>query len=126
MQWSKRNGALPERVFIYRDGCGDGQIPFVKEHEVKIVKEAFMFVGKHLDTGRVYEPALAFIIVTKRVNVRYFKQTSDGKLSNPSPGTVVDSVITRPERYECSINILYKYISVSTGIWYRNVFVKAP
>jgi aubergine-like protein len=41
--------------------------------------------------GRVYK--MAFVIVTKRINTRLF---CDGK--NPPPGTVVDDVITLPER----------------------------
>jgi aubergine-like protein len=36
---------------------------------------------------------MAFIIVTKHINTRLF---CDGK--NPHPGTVVDDVITLPER----------------------------
>lgn len=28
------SGTLPGRIFIYRDGVGDGQIPYVHTHEV--------------------------------------------------------------------------------------------
>lgn len=28
------DGNLPQRIFIYRDGVGDGQIPYVHSHEV--------------------------------------------------------------------------------------------
>ena len=32
------NGSLPSRIILYRDGVGDGQIPYVVEHEVKAIK----------------------------------------------------------------------------------------
>ncbi len=28
------NGRLPERIFLFRDGCGDGQIPVVYNQEL--------------------------------------------------------------------------------------------
>ena len=38
---------------------------------------------------------LSFIIVTKRIKTRFFN-----KERNPRPGTVVDDVVTLPERYD--------------------------
>uniref|UniRef100_A0A914VYH8 Uncharacterized protein n=1 Tax=Plectus sambesii TaxID=2011161 RepID=A0A914VYH8_9BILA len=100
-RYDRCNNTLPGRIIIYRDGCGDGQIPFVKQHEVRLVRDAIRAVGKLL-AHPDYNPGLAFVIVTKRVNIRYFKQPNHpgGELLNPVPGTVVDSVITRPERYD--------------------------
>ncbi|KJH43427.1 piwi domain protein [Dictyocaulus viviparus] len=96
------NGSLPEKIFLYRDGVGDGQIPFVKEQEVVTqVKQACIEISKTVGLDPVLNPIkLAFIIVTKKVNMRIFKGSPDTTLTNPSPGTVVDSVITRPERYD--------------------------
>jgi aubergine-like protein len=31
-------GCLPQRIVIYRDGVGEGQIPYVNEHEVGTLK----------------------------------------------------------------------------------------
>ena len=42
-------------------------------------------------------PKLAYIIVNKRINTRVFKGNND---DNPPPGTVIDDVITYPERYD--------------------------
>lgn len=36
-KYQKLNNALPDRILIYRDGVGDGQIPYVHEHEVKAI-----------------------------------------------------------------------------------------
>jgi aubergine-like protein len=32
------HGCLPQRIVLYRDGVGEGQIPYVYEHEVAILK----------------------------------------------------------------------------------------
>lgn len=84
-------GELPSKIMIYRDGVGEGQFQFVVDHELKQVREQLESVyqrhGKEL--------RMAFIVVTKRINTRIFNGDQ-----NPPPGTVVDDVITMPERYD--------------------------
>jgi len=41
----------------------------------------------------------AFVIVTKRINTRMFARQGND-LTNPTPGTVADTEVTRPERYD--------------------------
>lgn len=41
-------------------------------------------------------PRLTVIVVKKRVGARFFAEIGGG-LRNPPPGTVVDTVVTRPE-----------------------------
>ncbi|XP_046997505.1 piwi-like protein Siwi isoform X1 [Schistocerca americana] len=82
-------GSLPQRIFLYRDGVGEGQLHYVFEHEVALLKQRLQ---------EVYGSAafkLAVIIVTKRINTRLFL-----KQGNPPPGTVVDDVITNPSWYD--------------------------
>lgn len=79
----------PSRIVIYRDGVGEGQVNFVYNYEVDQVKKALAEIYE----GNNYR--LGFIIVTKRLNTRIF----DGE-KNPSPGTVVDDVITDPLKYD--------------------------
>ncbi|KAK2583778.1 hypothetical protein KPH14_009684 [Odynerus spinipes] len=81
---------LPERILIYRDGVGEGQIPFVYNHEVGEIRAK---LTQMYGTGA--QPKLAFVIVTKRVNTRIFY-----KGNNPPCGTVVDDVITNPVKYD--------------------------
>ncbi|KAF9809749.1 hypothetical protein SFRURICE_000230 [Spodoptera frugiperda] len=69
-KYKMKNGRLPDRIFIYRDGVGDGQIPYVYSHES----------------------------APKRINTRIFLNRGQGE--NPRPGTVIDDVITLPERYD--------------------------
>ncbi|XP_022814819.1 piwi-like protein Siwi isoform X1 [Spodoptera litura] len=87
------NGMLPQRIFIYRDGVGDGQIPYVNTHEVAEIEKALrMLYGSD-------DYKMSFTIVSKRINTRIFLEQG-GKCVNPRPGTVVDDVVTLPERYD--------------------------
>ena len=72
-----------------RDGVGDGQIPYVMEHEVAAIEDCFKKTG--METVK-----FTYIIVSKRINTRLFR--TNGKPSNPPSGTVVDDVVTLPER----------------------------
>jgi aubergine-like protein len=86
------NGVLPDRVIVYRDGVGDGQLGVVHEHELRQMTECFKAIGPD------YCPKLAVIVVKKRINSRFF--AADRQISNPPPGTVVDTQATRPEWYD--------------------------
>lgn len=44
--------------------------------------------------------AFVYIIVTKRVNARFFLRVGERELQNPPPGTSIDSVVTRKQRYD--------------------------
>nr|XP_018904509.1 PREDICTED: protein piwi-like [Bemisia tabaci]XP_018904510.1 PREDICTED: protein piwi-like [Bemisia tabaci]XP_018904511.1 PREDICTED: protein piwi-like [Bemisia tabaci] len=90
-QYKQANNALPERIVIYRDGVGEGQIPYVKETEIAAVKHVLpqIYAGTQV-------PKLVVVVVTKRINTRIF--TARGR--NPEPGTVVDDVITFPHKYD--------------------------
>ena len=46
-----------------------------------------------------YTPGLAFIVVSKRINTRFFGM-GHGPPSNPRCGTVVDNTVTLSERYD--------------------------
>lgn len=83
------NNQLPTRLLIYRDGVGEGQINIVYSREVEDVVKALQ------TTYGDQAPKLAFIIVTKRLNSRFFLGND-----NPPAGTVVDDVITCPEKYD--------------------------
>jgi len=40
------NNVLPDRIVVFRDGVGDGQLETVHEHEVKQLLECFKRVGE--------------------------------------------------------------------------------
>ncbi|XP_033236349.1 protein aubergine-like [Drosophila pseudoobscura] len=89
----EHHGILPERILFFRDGVGDGQLHQVVNTEVKFLKTKLDEIYK--SAGKEDGCRMAFIVVTKRINTRYFT-----KNRNPVPGTVVDDVITLPERYD--------------------------
>lgn len=91
-KYNELNETLPERVLIYRDGVGDGQLDQVKAYEIKQLTEAFGEVQKG------YMPKFGVCVVKKRINTRLF--LSNGDVRNPPPGTVVDDVVTRPNWYD--------------------------
>ena len=96
-QYKTTHGSLPERVMFYRDGVGDGQIEQVHSQEVKRIEEKMAALYNRFGDGKT--PKFTFIIVNKRLNTRIF-QNKGNRVSNPDSGTVVDTTITLPERYD--------------------------
>lgn len=90
-EYRRTHGLLPSRIVLYRDGVGEGQIQYVVEHELNALKAKLQEVYK--EAGVEDSLRFGFIIVSKRINTRLFWNKQ-----NPSPGTVVDDVITLPER----------------------------
>jgi len=79
-------GGLPDFIFCYRDGVGTGQLDAVRDFEIPQLLGAFTDFPN-------YNPRFAFVIVTKRINARFF--TDNNK--NPPAGTVVDTgVVSAP------------------------------
>ncbi|XP_053668038.1 protein argonaute-2-like [Anopheles marshallii] len=102
--YRQHNGDLPERIMYYRDGVSDGQFSEILTVELRALHAAIARVKPG------YKPAVTFIVVQKRHHTRFFPHgdgqngqttvTSVGKNRNVLPGTVVDSEITLPTRYE--------------------------
>lgn len=95
IQFKKRHDALPIRIIFYRDGVGEGDIKHCKEHEIKAIEE---LLKKVYGVDKYLEVNFTFIIVNKRINTRVFMERNGSGQENPPPGTIVDSVITLPER----------------------------
>lgn len=90
-QYRERHGRLPGKILFYRDGVGDGQLHHVVENEIKNLVAKLEKVYEQVDE----KLRIAVVVVNKRLNTRLFKNER-----NPQPGTVVDDVITLPERYD--------------------------
>ena len=73
---------------------GDGQIPYVVDHEVKAIHDTLINAG--IEEKNV---KFAFIVVNKRINTKFIQKVG-GNHSNPPSGTIVDNVVTLPERYD--------------------------
>lgn len=85
------NHRRPDRIFIFRDGVGDGQLNYVSEYEIEQLISAFTCVSPD------YNPAIAVVVVQKRINTRIFAKLNAKELDNPTPGTVVDHTVTRTD-----------------------------
>ena len=64
------DGKLPSSIFFYRDGVGDGQIDVVHDQEISVVKEG---LRECYERAGVAEPKICFVIVSKRINTKFFK-----------------------------------------------------
>lgn len=85
------NGRFPEKVFIYRDGVSDGQLNHVYDTELKQLRDAIK--NTNADTR------FTFIVVNKRIGARFYMLNNNTYI-NPPPGSVIDDVVTRKERYD--------------------------
>lgn len=63
-KFHETRGTLPQRIVVYRDGVGAGQLSVVVNHEVQQMKEVFAAFGGQ------YQPKLAVVVVQKRINTR--------------------------------------------------------
>lgn len=86
------NGAFPKKVFFYRDGVGEGQLKEVIQGEINSIKQVLKDTGEDIK--------LTFIVVSKRINTRFFASFPGKECGNPPSGTVADDVATLPERYD--------------------------
>nr|ACV84373.1 argonaute Ast1 variant [Apis mellifera] len=66
----RRNKRYPDRIIVYRDGVGDGQLDTVAKYEVKQLLATFKTIEIN------YQPTLTVIVVQKRINTRLFEISS--------------------------------------------------
>lgn len=92
--YKERNGYLPDKIIIFRDGVGDGQLKICEEYEIPQVKDACTKAGIN------YNPTFTFIVVQKRINTRIFAINNKNEITNPLPGCVLDTQITRKYLYD--------------------------
>ena len=84
--------SLPERIIIYRDGVGEGQVAHVFNTELKEISAKIKAVDSRI--------RLVMIIVNKRIGARFYMRAANERFINPPPGTVIDSGVTRANRYD--------------------------
>lgn len=84
---SRNQGSLPTKIVIYRDGVGEGMRDQIISKEIKQFKEAC----KSRYNAAATPPSITLVVVNKRINQRMFVQGSDGSVTNPLPGSIIDS-----------------------------------
>lgn len=152
-EYLKCNSCLPSRIIVYRDGVGDGQLHSVASFEVQQILDSIKALGQdytwvgfgfffcvcfddqwatpwRLSFAPVPRPKLTVVVVKKRISSRFFTLFG-GKTSNPPPGTVIDTEVTRPEWWvtdtsvfregfsaagiTCDVVYFYRYLP--TDLW---------
>lgn len=88
------NNVLPDRIIIYRDGVGDGQLKMCEDYELAQLKDACKMYSVD------YKPLFTFIVVQKRINTRIYAISGNGSVDNPNPGAILDNTITRRNLYD--------------------------
>ncbi|KAJ1508965.1 hypothetical protein HMI54_002762 [Coelomomyces lativittatus] len=93
-KFKEKSKTLPERILFYRDGVSEGQFEFVRNQEIKALKETF----KEFQIN----PKLSFIVVQKRHHTRFFSTKPDDcdRSGNLKSGLVVDKVVCHPTDYD--------------------------
>lgn len=85
-----RNGQLPRKIFVFRDGVSEGQFAQVMNSELTAVHTAYQRMA-----GAGKKPEILFLLVQKRHHTRFFNRGDYCKY-NVEPGTVVDTEIVHP------------------------------
>jgi len=94
--WREKNGKLPEKILIYRDGVSEGQYKIVLNEELSKIRQACNIYGS--DT----QPKITIVVVGKRHHTRFYptKQEDADRKGNPKNGTVVDRGITMEKGFD--------------------------
>lgn len=64
----QENKVYPDRIILFRDGVGDGQLDLTKRTEVAQILESYDW----LET----KPKFTFCVVQKRINARIYVEVS--------------------------------------------------
>lgn len=104
--FKQQNGGLPEKIIYYRDGVSDSQFGAVMAVERMAIQQACHDVNQG---NEKIDIKLTILIVQKRHHARLFPDAKSGisvdRNNNVPPGTVVDTIIIRPNEshfYLCS------------------------
>jgi eukaryotic translation initiation factor 2C len=100
--FNAKNGFLPEKLLVYRDGVSDGQFQTVLTEEVHAIKEECHGLGKEYDLPGGYQPTITFVILQKGHHTRFFPLSEAEKdvSGNCRAGTVIDSDVTNARNYD--------------------------
>ncbi|XP_044016135.1 piwi-like protein Siwi [Aphidius gifuensis] len=93
------NGALPEKIIIYRISVQEEQITNIFLNEISQIQLKLADLYK-LPKDDI---PMAYVVVNKKVNTHFFTECF-GRAVNPPLGTVVDDIITCPTKYDFYIS----------------------
>ena len=83
---------MPTRIFIFRDRVDNSRLPIIKEYEVMQVERALEDFSHYYLNAK---PSFTYIVVQKRINLKFFIDKTFDRVENPPPGSFVDHTVTR-------------------------------
>lgn len=89
------NGIIPGKIFFYRGGVGDDDVPIVREYEIPQLETALINYVKN--KPELTKPQLGFIVVQNRVKITHI---TGRNLLNLPPGSVINHTDTRRQFYD--------------------------
>ncbi|KAI1718340.1 piwi domain-containing protein [Ditylenchus destructor] len=99
-KYRENRKADPQRIILYRNGCGEGQFLSILKYELALIKLA-------LQKAKCSAP-VTMLISNKMQNIRFFYKEIDSRArpadQNIKPGTVVDHSVTHPIFSEFFLN----------------------
>ena len=97
------------------------QIQHVIDQELNDVKMKIKRI--YQKCGQTDQEKIGFVLLNKKTNTRLFAMKGR-TAENPDPGTVVDDVITLPERWFFSLSLVFAFVNLTylfytgtTSIW---------
>ncbi|XP_025017636.1 piwi-like protein 2 [Tetranychus urticae] len=103
------NGIIPGKIFFYRGGVGDDDVPIVREYEIPQLETALINYVKN--KPELTKPQLSFIVVQKRVKITHINGRN---LLNLPPGSVINHTDTRRQFYDFYLVSQHVHHGVST------------
>lgn len=91
--YESKYNELPQKIVFYRGGVGEGDFQYLKEIEIQSLK-------RMLNQRYNGNLKLAYIVVSKKINTRFFERVANNVATNPGCGVVVDDVIVINEEEE--------------------------
>ena len=86
-------GNFPTKIVVFRNGVGNEGLAYARDYE------ALQFTNAVLDLN-LRDITICMIVVQKCVSTRILALADDKRVVNQSPGTVVDTVITKKFLYD--------------------------
>ena len=109
----------PTDIFIYRQGGNDMQNKKILKREVPIIKE--LINGNCSILNKNNNCNFLFCIVNKKTMNKFF-QNENGNIKNPESGTIIDSIITRPEYFEFYLQPQYVNQGTANPVHYQILY----
>ncbi|GFZ07631.1 argonaute family protein [Actinidia rufa] len=108
--YTRINKVKPKKIVVFRGGVSEDQFDMVLNEELLDLKRAIYTEN--------YRPTITLIVAQKRHMTRLFLENGRNGICNVPPGTVVDTTIVDPSRYDFYLCSHYGTIGTSKPTHY--------